>query len=200
MIRLAARLTSALISLFALALTATHMMPPASPLTSLLMPSPGCSGSGLCFMGIYPGLTTIEQAVALLRAHPWVGAVDAHLAYQVSWTWSGAQPAFIDASVPGTIMERTYAYVTLIRFNTLYNYGDVWLQLGAPEEGYALRQPGGMLHGIYYPRHALLAINLLPCPARIVDFWRTPVAIQLGDAFVLLDRDYDESSVHLRTC
>ena len=39
-------------------------------------------------------MTTQDQAVAILRAHPWVGTVNSNQ-YGLSWTWNGKQPAFV---------------------------------------------------------------------------------------------------------
>jgi hypothetical protein len=200
MIVLLLRLALILALLFAVALAATHARPLASGMGDLLAPSPGCSGDNLCFMGIRPGATTIPQAISLLDASTWVGELDTHIATQVSWTWSGAQPDYIDGSVPGYVLTRSYGAVSVIRFKTRYNYADVWLQLGEPPTGYALRQADGFLHGVYYPKYSLLAINFTHCPARLIDFWTLPVVIQFGDAFVLLNDRYGRDSVPLRTC
>jgi hypothetical protein len=200
MIRLLVRLTLILALLFVVALAATHARPLAPGMTDLFAPSPGCSSGDLCFMGIRPGATTIPQAISLLDASAWVGELDTHIATQVSWTWSGAQPAFIDGSTPGYVLTRSYGAVSVIRFKTRYSYADVWLELGTPPTGYALRQADGFLHGVYYPEHSLLAINFTHCPARLIDFWTLPVVIQLGDAFVLLNDRYERDSAHLRTC
>lgn len=186
--------------LFAGALAAIHARPLEPGMVALFVPSPGCSGDSLCFMGIRPGATTIPQAISLLDASTWVGELDTHIATQVSWTWSGAQPDYIDGSVPGYVLTRTYGAVSVIRFKTRYNYADVWLELGEPPMGYALRQADGFLHGVYYPKLSLLAINFAHCPARLIDFWTLPVVIQFGDAFVLLNDRYGRDSVPMRTC
>lgn len=200
MTSLLVRLALIPVLVFAVALAATHARPLMPGMDGLLAPSPGCSGDDLCFLGIRVGATTIPQAISLLDASRWVGELDTHIATQVSWTWSGAQPAYIDGSVPGYVLTRTYGAVSVIRFKTRYNYADVWLELGTPPTGYALRQADGFLHGVYYPKYSLLAINFTHCPARLIDFWTLPVVIQLGDAFVLLNDRYQRDTAHLRTC
>ncbi len=200
MIRLSLHLAVILALLFAVALAVTHARPLDPALVDLLAPSPGCASDTHCFLGIRPGATLMEQAISLLDASPWVGEMDTHITTQVSWSWSGAQPAYIDGSIPGYILARTFREVSTIRFKTRYSYADVWLELGTPPTGYALRQPDGYLHGAYYPQYALLAINFTHCPARLIDFWTLPVVIQLGDAFVMLDANYGERSARLRTC
>ena len=71
---------------------------------------------------------------------------------------------------------------------------------GVPESGYVSRQARGVLHGIYYVKYALLAINFTPCPANVRDFWNTPAVVQFGSAFVMLDRRYSDRSTAYRAC
>ncbi len=201
MIRFLLGLTLILTLLLSGALLATHARPLDPALDGLLTQSPGCRPtSSLCFMGLYPGVSTLDQAVAALNAHPWVGTVDTRNQNMVSWTWSGQQPAFIDSGVPGSASERDYMHISLIRVKTRYSYGDIWLQLGTPTQGYAMRQQYGFLHGVYYTRYSLLAINVMQCPASVGDFWTLPVIIQFGDAYTMLDSHYREQSAHFRAC
>ena len=200
MMRFALRLGLVLTLLLSGVLLLTHVRPFAPALDDLLGRSPGCEKQGQCFMGIYLGASTIDQAAAALSVHPWVGEVDTRSLTQVTWTWSGEQPAYIDDGVPGSASERDYMRISLIRVKTRFNYGDIWMQLGTPQQGYALRQPDGFVHGVYYQQYALLAINFMPCPASVNDFWRIPVVVQFGDAFVMLDSRYREQSVHFRVC
>jgi hypothetical protein len=151
-------------------------------------------------MGIRPGATTIPQAFALLQQHPWVDYVYTQQYTQLTWTWSGAQPDYIDDSFPGTIIQRGYSSVSLIRIQTRFPFGEVWLQFGAPASGYVSRQANGLLHGIYYSQHELLAINFTRCPAQPIGFWSTPAAIQFGDAYVVLDHRYRAQSTRYRAC
>jgi len=200
MIRLLIRLALILTVMFSGVIAVTHARPLNPALGDLLAKSPGCVPNALCFMGIYPGSSTLDQAVGALSIHPWVGEVDTRSYSQVSWTWSGKQPDFIDSSVPGTAIERDYMHVSIIRVKTRYNYGDIWLQLGTPVQGYAMRQPSGFLHGVYYTQYSMLAINFTQCPASMGDFWSMPVMIQFGDAYVMLDSRYPEQSAHFRAC
>lgn len=182
------------------ALLATHARPLESTLSDLLTPSGGCGGTRVCFMGIYPGITSMDEATGILHTHPWVGQTQMQGYTQIDWSWSGSQPDYIDPAISGTIIQRGYSSVSLIRFQTRYPYGDVWLSLGAPETGYVSRQTTGVLHGIYYTRYQLLAINFTPCPANVRDFWHTPAVVQFGSAYVMLDRRYGDRSTEYRTC
>jgi ABC-type xylose transport system permease subunit len=177
-----------------------HAHPLQTTIGDLLSASGGCSGTHVCFMGISPGITLMDEARAILQTHPWVGQTEMQGYTQIYWSWSGRQPAYIDADIPGTIIQRGYDSVSLIRVQTRYPYGDVWLSLGEPETGYVSRQATGVLHGIYYVDHALLAINFTPCPASPHDFWNTPAVIQFGSAYVMLDQRYRDRSSAYRAC
>lgn len=201
MIKLALRFALPLFVVLTTALLATHARSVDSSMRPLLDPSAGCSGSDLCFMGIRPGATPIREAIDMLRAHPWVANVLTRPPFaQASWTWSGAQPDYIDSGVPGTLRRTGDSYVSLIQIRTHYSYGDLWLQLGTPQTGYTWRQPSALMHGSYYPAYSLLAINYLACPTRLFDFWRMPVIVQFGDAVAALDSRYAEQSARDRTC
>jgi hypothetical protein len=200
MIRFTLRLALILTLLLSGTLAATHAFPFEAPLDDLFTTTPGCRAASRCFMGIHLGSTTIDQAVAALSANPWVGQIDSRMFTQVSWTWSGKQPAFIDSNVPGSATVRDASSISLIRVKTHYTYGDIWLQLGTPEQGYAMRQPDGFVHGVYYTRYSLLAINSLTCPGEINDFWTLPVVIQFGDAYITLNDHYHDLFSQYRAC
>ncbi len=200
MMRLLLCLMLLFVCLFAGALLATHARPLEPSISNLLTPSSGCSGERTCFMGIYPGITPMDEAVAILQTHPWVGQTQMQGYTQMYWNWSGSQPDFIDPAIPGMIIQRGYTAVSIIRFQTRYPYGAVWLSLGAPQSGYVSRQASGVLHGSYYTPYKLLAINFTPCPASVRDFWQTPTVVQFGSAFVMLDRRYGDRSAAYRAC
>jgi len=200
MIRLTLRLMLILIALFSAALAVAHLRPFDPVLNEMLDPSPGCRPTSLCFMGIYPGSTTLGKAIAVLRLNPWVGDIDSRMSTQISWTWSGKQPAYIDSGVPGSALVRDSDSISLIRVKTRYSYGDIWLQLGTPKLGYAMRQLDGFVHGVYYTRYSLLAINSLTCPGEINDFWTLPVMIQFGDAYITLNDHYRDLFSQFRAC
>src|SRR5215470_15243249 len=63
-------------------------------LRAFLNPSGHCRMP--CFMGIQPGVTTMDQAVKLLKASGWVKEITAQDANELEWTWNGSQPAAIN--------------------------------------------------------------------------------------------------------
>jgi hypothetical protein len=131
------------------------------------------------FMGIAQGVTTRNQALALLEAHPWVGAVSTTDPY-VLWEWSGAQPAFIDASAPGQLIIDNRHLVGEIHLHTRITFSQLWLALGIPGSGYTTYQPDSVLHYVEYTQYGFSASAWIPCPAALRTFWATPVLVQSG--------------------
>jgi len=61
-------------------------------LRQLLLPN-GCPAP--CFMGIRPGVTTVEETLKLLEESGWVDQIE-NQTLSISWSWNGKQPRFID--------------------------------------------------------------------------------------------------------
>jgi hypothetical protein len=88
-----------------------------------------------CFMGIRPGVTTEAEALALLENHEWVRAISPPLTRSfvtIRWTWSGAQPAFIDPASPGVIRLFSDRRVSTIQVSTHIPLEQMRLLLGTP--------------------------------------------------------------------
>src|SRR5437868_2844239 len=66
-------------------------------LRQLLIPK-GCPAP--CFIGIRPGVTTMEETLAILKSNQWIGDIQQH-AGTIEWTWSEASPRIIDRRYPG---------------------------------------------------------------------------------------------------
>jgi hypothetical protein len=90
-----------------------------------------------CFMGIRPGVTTYEEAVAILEAHEWIRAVDHSRPTSFIITWNDTQPPWLPRSlelrlvVADNILQRVFAPTKL-------RLGDIWLALGPPERLFRL--------------------------------------------------------------
>ncbi|MCA9903244.1 MAG: hypothetical protein KC547_05250, partial [Anaerolineae bacterium] len=69
-------------------------------LRAFLLPATGCPAP--CWQGIRPGASSADDAQALLLANPWITSVNRTLTH-ISWRWSGAQPAYIDANAQGIL-------------------------------------------------------------------------------------------------
>lgn len=173
-------------------------------LDALTGPSADCPPqSAPCFMGLRPGVTSVADAFRILETHPWVDEIlpgTGSDSIGIYWTWSGAQPAFIDASHPGLLLRRNLTYITTVKIHTHLSYADLWLALGQPARGYVFPQRSGMVHGVYYPQQELHVVAFTACPAVLDTFWRVPVMIQYGDAYVALNSNYMRIWQRYRTC
>jgi hypothetical protein len=103
------RLTLLLTALFTTAVLVVRARPlDDGVLRALLQPPADCPMP--CFMGIRPGVSAIDEALAILESHEWVERIEfrrpegsyAHF-YMV--TWSGQQPELIDAEKNGVIVS-----------------------------------------------------------------------------------------------
>jgi hypothetical protein len=133
-----------------------------------------------CFMGIDPGTTTADEARAILAGHPWVDTVFEHR-NTISWTWSGLQPAFIDADDEGVLYLVNRSVVQEIELQTAIPQIELWTALGAPRAGYVEYTPAAMAHHTAYD--GFLAVTFTPCPAQPQDLWGMPVELHLGAAY-----------------
>ncbi|HVU13744.1 MAG TPA: hypothetical protein VHD90_20850 [Phototrophicaceae bacterium] len=148
-----------------------------------------------CWGDIHPGETTLNQALAILRAHPWVETVSEVYAspYEgdtrtvlIYWTWSSGYP-FGGVSRPTQqgIIITDQGIVRQVYLTTSLALGDLWLAFGNPQ--------GGLVDYIYDTRHvrvddtalfirqgiAATATLIADCTDQYPNFWRTPVYLWL---------------------
>jgi hypothetical protein len=143
-----------------------------------LLTSESCSAP--CFMGIRPGVTTMDEALELLRTSEWVRYIrhidlaSATLTYSggIRWEWSGRQPSWIDARHDSWIwmIENRVDYITI---RTRVSLGDIWLAYGAPNSGTVFSDVDARLPTIYYeaiyPRDHMFVTVGGVCPIR--NYW-----------------------------
>jgi hypothetical protein len=145
---------------------------------AILVPPQGCPAP--CFLGIRPGVTSGGEAHALLEAHPWVDEVNLYIDLgALAWTWSGAQPDWIDATRDG-MMSLNSAGIQYIRISTHIPFGDVRLVLGEPEHNLVLPMPMTnrplVRHEVAYFGDTLRAVREpLRCPLLPPVYWQSPV-------------------------
>ncbi len=123
-------------------------------LRQLLLPE-GCPAP--CFMGIQPGITSVEQALALLQQNDGVQIIkvdptevngSASQIQRISWSWnttSSQLSPFIDTQKSGVI-NVSDGKVYGIDVETSVKLGDYWLVENAPKE-YNLRSIGTSTSG-----------------------------------------------------
>jgi hypothetical protein len=177
---------------FTLILLLVHAQPSDdADLHAFLMPPEGCPAP--CFMGIRPGFTSAEEAVRLLKMHTWVSQVRQPYASILTWTWSGAQPALVDASRPGRLMlTPDFQKVSQILITTSVDFGRFWLDGGAPPDYWVspMSSDGGYTVGTWYnigyqDRGLVLRSRIL-CGMPIPHLWESGTDVQIGNTVGLL--------------
>jgi len=86
LVRAIMRITLLTCAVMLLYIGVLHMRPYQYPAGfELIMPEPGCESH--CMLGIEPGVTTVDEAVALLESHPAVAEVIFHSGTDIVWKW-----------------------------------------------------------------------------------------------------------------
>jgi hypothetical protein len=145
-----------------------------------------------CFVGIAPGMSVIE-ASRILHDHGWTTDVRVRN-NRITWAWSGAQPAFIDATERGSV-QVFWDIVRSVSIPTHLRYGDVLLAADPPlYANYMIRTGSvGVNHVIYHDQFVLH--RYLTCPVPYSTMWAAPLVISLdwrsADEDVLARYEYD---------
>jgi hypothetical protein len=170
-------------------------------LNELLMPPADCSMP--CWHGIQPGVTTVDEAAAILRADRAVADVHVNPS-MISWWWAeGHSDVYSDGgrAFDGrmeTALINGAQRVTSIVLATTLEQGQIRLALGEPDEVTVIAvrgQNGSQMPGVVHQAHyaGLSAFSLLECPLTVEDFWRAPVFVTFGSANLGLRGDTFES-------
>ena len=120
--------------LFTILVALTRAYSADSPLRPLIAPPDGCPAP--CFLGIRPGETTLDEAVAILDSSPWVEESRRQTSYVdvIYWRWNGVPYDVIDPASEGR-MWIEHGVIKEVSVNTRLTFGDVWLLLGPAERG-----------------------------------------------------------------
>ncbi len=132
-------------------------------LRALLAPE-GCEMP--CFMGIRPGVTTVDEALALLENNDWVTNV--HTSQSgIVWDWTGKQPDFIRTDMQPTIIYDPRNLVDLLWLYTSEPLGDMLITLPEavnPPSGYSfLNKEGAAAWNISYTQDKLSFVIEISC-------------------------------------
>jgi hypothetical protein len=128
------------IALFTLVLILIHAQPyDDHELRELLLPE-GCPAP--CFMGIRPGVTTVDEAIKILEVNKWIGKINNETSDNdigfIYWNWSDQAPNWISKNGRGVIWA-TQKIVHSILIDTQFLLGDTRLVFGLPN--YELIEP-----------------------------------------------------------
>jgi hypothetical protein len=162
-----------------------------SDLSLFLEPPRDCPAP--CFMGIQPGQTTLDEAIALLESHAWVKDVRAYIGdltqYEglVCWSWSGKQPAFINAETylsPCLHTQRGTSLIAGISIPAAISFGEVWL-LYKPQQmiltDFTKRKAEAYYTGVYLQNTLYITASPLTCPIDVSDIWDKPTIVEIGE-------------------
>jgi hypothetical protein len=189
MTRLLRRLTLALLVVFTGAIGLIRAQPyDDGGLETLLIPPENCPRP--CWQGIRPGRTLTQEALALLKAHPWIDRVELVTNDMYEIRWSGRQPAMIDADYHGVLVTRG-DFVTQVRVPVRASFGDVWLRFDQPQYGGMSRMfSRPIAYLTHYADAGFTVRTPVHCPLRIQTFWQEQAYVIYGAVNVLFD-DYE---------
>jgi hypothetical protein len=151
------RLTFTFTLLFTISIALIRAQPyDDSDLRAFLTPPEGCPAP--CFMGIRPGVTTVDEAVEILEAHEWVGDVENNVTLgsngiyscPISWNWSDTRPDWLNIDEKSCMWTNTNNIVTSAWVRTNYAIGDFWLAFGRAERSIVVGERESVLPGSYY--------------------------------------------------
>lgn len=162
-------------------------------LRDFLTPPEGCTAP--CFMGIKPGVTTVDEAIEILQAHEWVAEV-ASTAFnrlgmqRIEWRWRGdVSPLLEPDDIPrsGGRLIANEGVVQYVEFLTRIRTGEAWLMLGKAQNYTSLLQTGGPIGGPKPPNPIsaiysnLVFIAWTDCPYQR-NFWNARIEIIIAES------------------
>lgn len=162
-----------------------------SELRAFLTPPEGCPAP--CFMGIRPGVTTVEEFENLSDI-PLVQGLHLNLynaeslSGQISWDWAEEKSKFLAQG--GTIfINGGMVYRVYIPSNI--KFGDLWLLLGKPEKIAPRGHESLYYHTAVYPSNQIVFVSRHLCPELTPQkFWFTKMDIELEIRQTEYDIDY----------
>ncbi len=151
-----------------------------SELRALLTPPEECPAP--CFMGIRPGVTTVQVAVEMLRGHEWVADVNAanEADGYISVEWNRAAPPIIDrdARTPFYIFGGIVGFIDL---KTTYPVGALYLLAGLPQATDSSVSTHGIFVSAYHFERSVMAYAYSSCPVTRTKFWKADMILRFED-------------------
>lgn len=180
--------------LFALPLLLIHSQPYNDhDLRALLMPE-GCKMP--CFMGIRPGMTTMDEAVKVLNTSDWTSNLETisdekGQLNSLTWNWTDAAPTIFDHKITAEI-EANYPgmqsipIVENIQLDITVHVGELYLLWGEPDATDS-GPPGFTNENVafvsaLYLSKGLYIGTIVHCPVTEERFWNTPMTFEIMSA------------------
>jgi hypothetical protein len=173
------------IVLFA-AISAIHMLPfdPAD-LRAILTPPDGCPTP--CFIGIRPGVTNRDEALAILQSHGWAQKISQPNKY-LYWYWRTHQPRFFSSQSEGAIhlsyddRGQESPIVQSVIINTNIPIGYIYLLLGPNTNVYSGVIMDRVAVSIFYFDRYIKVSAVLSCPITYQKLWNAPMSIEFRNS------------------
>jgi hypothetical protein len=161
-----------------------------SHLRAFLAPPDGCPSP--CFIGVRPGVTSADEALAILAAHDWLQETMVSYnrngeIYLIQWSWRESAPSLLDKSKRGYVFARD-GVVRSISMPTTITFADIWLILGTPDRG-GMESPeraatSTFFQTVGYLDGSMAFESMVTCPVTLAAVFQTRVSI-----FFLADMD-----------
>lgn len=135
-----------------------------------------------CWSGIEPGVTTLEQALAILQVHPLVAEIierpEANVVY---WRWQSARLPYIDGTTEGALYYLDDGTVETVTLPTRVPWTAFHVLWGAPDTVQVARgwQRGTISRTLYliYPAYNVRLEIGWVCPVTFADFRQATATI-----------------------
>jgi hypothetical protein len=155
-----------------------------SELRAFLTPPDGCPMP--CLMGIRPGVTTADEAVAILDAHEWVSEIDFNEHQILITQWTGLQPDFINTTPATVLISSPDNEIFIIWIPIALPTGYVHLVLGEPMAANFSPLPiNNGVSSVYisslYLDGLLEFITSTPCPLNNETLWQSIVSVTIRE-------------------
>jgi hypothetical protein len=143
-----------------------------------------------CFIGIRPGVTTRDEALAILRGHPWIATVDTLLGERgLTWTWSGQQPAALRGGYTENSILLGEGIVRRIDLRTGETLAAYLIVIGKPDQwevsSWSTGSPATnifrdyLLQSVTYDAYQMEVSALGMCPLGLRDRWALSTHISM---------------------
>ncbi len=162
-----------------------------------------------CFMGIRPGVTTVDVALHIFSMHEWSSTTSddfpAQARYAVmydavlprttmNWRWSAAHPNWIDDTHAGSIRVEGLKVLD-ITVDTYLSVGDIFLAFGFPDQSlYVASNNRRFVYIAWYANQGMLISAEGFCPTR--NTYHLPVRV----SFRPESRGFSESGSAASVC
>ena len=141
-----------------------------------------------CFLGIRPGVTTLHEAINLLRISQWVQTEtisysEADYGGGAVWSWNRQAAPALSNKQSSLIsrLDNGVQLVDLLYISTTIPIGDIYLTLGATS--YTGTGDTGMPHeayvALFYLEQGISIWSNVSCPIQNHTLWIEPVDVQL---------------------